>query len=252
MADREPIGRANRPTGKMQSTPPVPATPHSGHDLVLLAAAVDRDADPALRAAAAEQEAGCAECAALAADLRSLVVGLADLPPSMPAPRDMRLTPEQAARLRRGNLWQRFLRPFGSDGLPILRPLAAALTTLGLAGILLTAIPLGSGTATLFTMGNPVPAASGAAVPAALSSAPAEQGGSDKGVVPQPQASASASGNPAVGPVPGENSDRATGSGALGLSGVLPRLSPLAWLSVGLVVVGLGLFALRLVARRVA
>ena len=54
---------------------------------------------------------------------------------------DFRITPERAAELARGGLWRRLLQPFGRPGSGAIRPLAAAFTTLGLAGLMLAALP---------------------------------------------------------------------------------------------------------------
>ncbi|HEX3429135.1 MAG TPA: hypothetical protein VHS36_10025, partial [Candidatus Limnocylindrales bacterium] len=65
-------------------------------------------------------------------------------PPVLTRPRDFRLTSEQAARLRpRG--WRRMLGAFGGPRLAFAKPLGIALTTIGLAGLLVTNIPLGLG-----------------------------------------------------------------------------------------------------------
>ncbi len=45
------------------------------------------------------------------------------------------------ASLGRGGAWRRFLRPFGRDGGVAIPRLAATLTTLGVAGLLLAALP---------------------------------------------------------------------------------------------------------------
>lgn len=118
-----------------------PDAPHGVHDLLLIAAYVGRDVTDAERDQAAALVAGCADCAALAADLGDVRVSLAALPP--PARhRDFRLTREDAARLRpRGGRptdgWRR-------PGLRLAQPFAAGLTMLGLAGLLVTAVPLGA------------------------------------------------------------------------------------------------------------
>ncbi|HJW23175.1 MAG TPA: hypothetical protein VJ506_12160, partial [Candidatus Limnocylindrales bacterium] len=191
-------------------------------------------------------------------ELRTITLGLAALPASRPVPRDMRITAEQAARLGRVGFWRRLLRPFGTEGLPTLRPIAATLTTLGLAGLLLTALPLGfgaGGAAILNTIGSAVgtPGA-GAPVPAVVPSSAAEQQGSDaKGPTyasAQPAASANTGG--VLGPATGGTNERSIESHSPGLSDALPQLPPLAWLSLGLVAAGIGLFALLLVGRRVA
>jgi hypothetical protein len=240
----------------MQPSPASPATPHSTHDLVLLAAAADRHPDPATEAAAADQAAHCDECASLLADLRALAGGLAALPAAMPAPRDMRLTAEQAARLRQGQLWRRLLRPFGPGGLPNLRPLAAALTALGLAGILLSAIPLGLGAgaalAPLPQAGNPAanPAASGAG---GEDYDGAYAPGSSARAIEGQGSTASASPTQATkGVDQAEASQRTSVTPAAPESRSGPSLPPLTLMSLGLLVAGLGLFAVLLIARRVA
>lgn len=239
--------------------PPL-AAPHASHDLLLLAAAADRDADASLRSAAADQVASCAECAALAEDLRALVTGLADLPPAIPVPRDMRLSAEQAARLRRGGLWRRLLRPFGAEGMAGLRPLAATLTTLGLAGILLSALPAGlgfgmGGAAVLNTIGSSVGQGSGAMpAPAATAGGASEQQGTDaKGGASSPAvpAAPAASANYAgAGDNHDESGERSSAAGPLGFLDQLPSLSPMAWISIVLVSLGVGLLVLRFVAVR--
>lgn len=126
-------------------TAPRPADPtaHAAHDLSLIAALADRDAaaalDPDGLRLARRQLEGCPDCATAHRDLRDLMVGVraSDTPIR---PRDFRLTAEDAARLRPSGL-RRFLQTFGSarDGLS--RPLAIGLTTLGLVGVLVGTVP---------------------------------------------------------------------------------------------------------------
>ena len=276
MADREPLGGSSRPTGEMPVTTRRPTTPHSTHDLVLLAAAADRNADPGLRAAAEAQLATCQDCATLAADLRALAAGLGDLPATRPAPRDMRLSVEQAARLRRGGLWRTLLRPFGAAGLPGLRPLAATLTTLGLAGLLITAIPLGigggsasqallPGSRTVGTTAGEAGASSGGLTPLATASA-ANYGPDATPITPQAAESVDSAGPGAsLGATTTDLAVKgATGSDAHGnfgytapsngtrdTTGPLSGIPPLTVVSVALLAVGLALLSLRVVARRV-
>jgi hypothetical protein len=258
-----------------------PTTPHATHDLVLLAAAADRHADAGLRSAAEAQLAACPDCAALASDLRSLAAGLADLPSSRPAPRDMRLSVEQASRLRRGRLWRVLLRPFGTAGLPGLRPLAATLTTLGLAGLLMTAIPLGlgAGSASMALPGSRavdtnageagVPG--GSVTPAAAASSSTAYGPDATPTTPQaaesqaPASLDSAGAQASPGAVFSDVAVKgATGSDSHGYLTNAPPSSttrdaasplggvpPLAVVSVALLAVGLALLSLRAVARRV-
>ena len=245
----------------MQPLVSPPATPHSTHDLLLLAAAVDRHPDDATRAADADQVARCAECAALAAELRAVSTGLAGLPASRRAPRDMRLSGERAAQLRRGRIWRRLLRPFGAEGLPGLRPLAGALTTLGLAGILLTALPLGfpaSGGASLDAVGNPVagPTArdneAGAPVPA-VTSDPGAEGGPKVPASPPPAMAGDSGGNEYSKATAGSVGGLVTSPpSAPAADGTGMRLPPLGIVSVILALAGLGLFGVLLAARRLA
>src|SRR5262249_38395692 len=107
----------------------------ASHDLFVIAAAADRDADRTARATADAQMRDCAECAALFADLQAISAGLTTLPRELPAPRDFRLSPERAASLRRRGGRAAFDGLFHS---PSLRPFGNALATIGFAGLLLT------------------------------------------------------------------------------------------------------------------
>ena len=113
----------------------MPPTDHASHDLHVLAAAADRQVDDTTRVAAATQVA-CPDCAALFADLRLISAGLADLPRELAVSRDFRITPERAARLRPAG-WRGVLQGLLGSG-PSVRPFASVLTTLGIAGLLLT------------------------------------------------------------------------------------------------------------------
>ena len=127
----------------MPASRPTDTASHASHDLALIAALHDRDDVAALRPAeldmARAQLDGCTECAALHHDLGQLMGGLrASMTPSRP--RDFRLTPADATRLQPRGL-RGFLRTIGSakDGLS--RPLAIGLTTLGLVGVLVGTVP---------------------------------------------------------------------------------------------------------------
>jgi hypothetical protein len=254
---------------------------HSTHDLHLIAAAADRDADELTRTAAERQIASCDECAALFADLHAISSGLGSLPRSLPVTRDFRISPQQAARLRSGG-WRRFLEGFSRA--PSLRPLASALTTLGVAGLLLTvALPNAE---RLLPVAGGTPAAapevlSGQGAPGA-SAAPAGQGPAGGGDTKSTNAAGSpppgygaseqaTSPAPAGSPAPVANepgtTDARTAYGGAGSSPgataldtrasrpVTPTapLSPsalLPWASLALVVIGIGLLLIaRLGAR---
>lgn len=122
----------------------VPDTcPHDTHDRLLVAARAagdlaGRDLDRAERLVAT-----CDGCRDLLGDLRAIATATRGLPaPVRPPAADFRLTPERAASLARGAWWRRLLRPFARPGGGVVRPLAATLTTLGLAGLLLAALPM--------------------------------------------------------------------------------------------------------------
>lgn len=112
---------------------------HALHDLLVVAAFADRDATAEEVDLARAQIAACSECAALHADLVSLATATRVLPP-IERPRDFRLRPVDAQRLR-PNLIRRLFGSFGTPRDGFSRPLAAGLTTLGLAGLMLGILP---------------------------------------------------------------------------------------------------------------
>ena len=108
-------------------------TAHAGHDPLRVSEAVDRGARlaPVLDL--------CARCVRLYRDLVTVTVAL-PLSAVPTRPRDLTLTADVARRLRpRG--WRRWWSAIGSAGDTLTRPLAIGITTLGLAGLLLTAAP---------------------------------------------------------------------------------------------------------------
>lgn len=108
---------------------------HAQHDLMSVAAAADRAGRlPGSLVA-------CADCVRLVGDLRvlALAVPMAVIPTR---PRDLRLTTEDAARLRpRGR--RAVLAAFVAGLDAARRPLALGLTSLGLVGLLLGSLPVG-------------------------------------------------------------------------------------------------------------
>ena len=117
-----------------------PVVAHVAHDELLIAAWVSGDTDPEDAARAADLASRCDSCRDLATDLRGLRSAIRALPP--PArPRDFRLTPADAERLRARPRWLDRFRGLGSA--TITRPLAGAMTALGFAGLMLTTVPLG-------------------------------------------------------------------------------------------------------------
>jgi len=116
--------------------------PHDEHDLEAVAAFAAGDATGTSRIAAERLVRDCTRCAALADDLRSLAAATRSLPRAAIAPRDFRIDAQQAARLR-GGRWRRFLGTAGLAGWNP-RPVAAAFTTLGIAGLLIAIVPFAS------------------------------------------------------------------------------------------------------------
>jgi hypothetical protein len=244
---------------------------HADHDALLIAQYAADDLDPQERAVANQLVDTCPDCAWLAEDLRSIASATAALP-ALTRPRDFTLTPEQARQLRRGG-WRGVVGRLGLGWVrtDIGRTLAAGLTTLGLAGLLIGSIPaninLGfGGSAAASPVGAYVPdsMAESAASPApsmAAASAPAL--GSVRGSNPAPSAGG-------AGAVPGGSNDALVGvsgdrpGGSPKLYGNQPsagsstdeRLSardattgqpanPLVTVSLVSLALGIGLFALR-------
>lgn len=190
---------------------------HAGHDPMRVAQALDRGAR------LAPVMALCARCAGLYADLVALTAALPRA--ALPARhRAFTLSPEDARRLRlRG--WRAWWSTVGSARDTITRPLAIGFSTLGLAGLLLTVAP------GLLPMAGTA-AGPDATVPRDLAAAPPEVLASGT-----PGAAASA---PVHGPVIAEVVSAEVAAGP-------PSATAL---SVGLLVVAGGLFAVRRVAVR--
>jgi hypothetical protein len=112
---------------------------HAGHDSFLIAAHATGDLQGTERETAARLLDDCPACATLYADLRTIARATRDLP-TPPRPRDFRLTPDDATRLRPAG-WRRILHALAGPSFAFARPMGAALSTLGLAGLMLTAIP---------------------------------------------------------------------------------------------------------------
>jgi hypothetical protein len=197
---------------------------HAGHDALLIAQYAADDLDPSERGVAEQIVAECAECAQLASDLRLIARSTAELPMAA-RPRDFTLTPDQAARLRRHG-WHGL---FGNLGLgwvrtDVGRTLAAGLTTLGLAGLLIGVVPgqlaMSGGAAPLQAIGKSVTDASGQGAGRTGSEA-GQPAAPSAGAQYQPAASAAASGAPQPPASSGDNS----GSGPVGISGERPASS---------------------------
>lgn len=265
-------------------------TSHDRHDPLLVAALAAGDLAATDRVHATEQIRTCAECATLHDDLVAIARATATVPPPVTTrPRDFRLTPEQAARLRPSG-WRRVVGAFAGPRLAFTRPLGIGLTTIGLAGLLLgnvslgflggsasTAAPMpnaassgGGPTTESYTDGRGAmgsgtdtvaePLASGAPAasrytPVSIPSAPAASAPPDVAVARPSQAAVGSNDQPgaAGGPKtasPGPTLRDNFGTPGPGrISGTSPDLRTLIF--VAAVLVGLGLLVARRVARRV-
>ena len=117
---------------------PASAVEHDRHDLELIARVAAGDGSPADLRMAQAQRAECSECRALDSDLRAIATStraLANDGAAVRAPRDFRLTPKDAARLRGRGLGGFFPTRLGG-----------ALVAMGIVGIL-----FGSGVVNVFS-----------------------------------------------------------------------------------------------------
>jgi hypothetical protein len=178
----------------------LPTANHATHDAMLVASLADHSLPDGERTAAEALVASCRDCADLHADLAALRAATI----AMPTPartRDYTLTADDAMRLQpRG--WRRLVSAFGTTRDAFSRPLAVGLTTLGLAGLLVTSLPsiltggATSATGSASTVGGPL--AAGAPLQAPGTNAEAGNG-SGAPAVPAAAASAAPSGEKNVG-----------------------------------------------------
>lgn len=236
-------------------TRPLPTgTDHDRHDRTLIAASLAGDLPSAARAAADELLTSCTECAALAVDLRAIATATRALP-TMRAPsgRTFTLTATDAARLRRRSWLAGLLRPFGPGGLVPARPIGLALSTLGLVGLLVSASPaglpfLGAGGAPTYERATVTDASGGPK--AQPSPVPGAEDDGTGALSPDGQSNGQAGGQPGAGedpdlaPAPPAE-DREAGS-------VVALVPPLAFVSIVLLVGGVGLLGVRALARRLS
>jgi hypothetical protein len=250
------------------------ASDHSQHDLLAIAALADRGATGEEADRAYAQIETCSECAALHADLVNLATATRQLPP-IERPRDFRLRPADAQRLR-PNLIRRLFGSFGTARDGFSRPLAMGLTTLGLAGLMLgilpSAIPLGGATggagAAATDAEHVLEAPANGFLPAASAEGPAPAAGGaapdaeqpndlqhqyDRAQVAADNARPMGAGElqleDGAGPVSIASEPQGAGQAFAEDSG-MTRESQLIVISGTLLIVGLGLFALRWTSRR--
>ena len=160
---------------------------HSRHDRLLVTRFAAQDAYPTEVAEAQALVQHCADCAALAADMRVLMQTTAELPPT-PRPRDFRLTAEQADELR-GSAFERFLRRLAAPRLSVLQPVAGVALSFGLvlAVIGVAAQPMATpASLDMFSAGQPAATSAPAAAPLPDSGPEVAADGEDSDVlVPQ-------------------------------------------------------------------
>jgi hypothetical protein len=192
---REPATATARPAGMPTERATIP---HAAHDQLLVASLADHSLPQSDRVAAEALIASCRDCADLHADIAGLRAATLAIP--TPArPRDYTLTADDAARLRsRG--WRRLVSVFGTARDSFSRPLAAGLTTLGIAGLLVASLPsitggIIAGSGTLSTVG--AAAAPGAALDAA-GTTPAAARATGSPLVPAAAPSTATSGGKSV------------------------------------------------------
>jgi anti-sigma factor RsiW len=272
----EPRGPTPRLSGVM--TDPFTPTDHALHDPIMVASLADHSLAEGERAAAEALVASCSTCADLHADLLALRAATREMP-TPERRKDFTLTEGDAARLRSGG-WRRFASILGTSRDALSRPLAIGLTTLGLAGLLLTSIPsfmlMGSASsAPMVTIGAPAGdaaggsstlqgSASGESVASAAPLAPPDITGSGSGpsaAAPVPAAGVAdgATPGPDVGftdgsaraqsGTTGKSSEQSTAADLI-VAQDLGGASPVVVISAAFLIGGLGLFAMRWTARR--
>ncbi|MEK6720541.1 MAG: hypothetical protein AABZ33_07695 [Chloroflexota bacterium] len=257
---------------------------HESHDLLLVAALAAGDLTSDDRDRADRQVTACADCAAVHRDLLAIADAMARMPEPV-RPRDFTLTGEDAARLRRPSLRRMLLGLAGPRGF-VGRPLAATVTSLGVAGIvfasasgILGGAAAGASPASSETGGNYFGSQSGGSVERDLTPAPLQDAGpSSTKAVRGSSLDALGSGTPLIpvgssafvtdspesaeapggAPVPASSGglDVASSAGndvAAQTHGRLTQAtswSPLLVVSAAFLAVGLALFALRRIAGR--
>ncbi len=211
-AGPEPDVAAGRLTGAMTDLSPA----HGTHDPLLIAAAADGSLEDADRTRVDDWLAGCSPCAELRADLVAIAAANRAMP-TPPRPRDFQLTPADAQRAT-GRGWRGFVARIGTARDGFSRPLAAGLTALGLAGLLLSGggslLPSSSsGAAVLSTVGAAIPqpeskGLDGASAPAAVDDPNVFSGSAEGPAAAAPSAAASAApANPLSGAAPAPQPD---------------------------------------------
>jgi hypothetical protein len=113
---------------------------HNKHDRVLVARYAAGDAYASETDDAKRLVDNCHECAALAADIKLISARTSQLP-AINRPRDYRISPEQAGKLR-GSWFDRLMRGLSNPGFAVVRPLAGAALAIGFALVVIGALPI--------------------------------------------------------------------------------------------------------------
>jgi hypothetical protein len=183
---------------------------HSKHDLELVAAWAAGEATATDLERAERQLDACDLCVGVARDLRAITLSLQELPsvdamPALPAaPRDFRLTAEQAARLRPSVPLARWTDRLAAAVAAFGRPVGASLAALGFVGLLVGATSLGF-------LGGGAASATSAPMAAAANPTAAPAPGDESGAAGNAPAATAARDDTQLGP---KASD--TGSGVFG------------------------------------
>ncbi len=122
---------------------------HRRHDRLLVARFAMADAYPGERDEALKMIESCAECAALAADVRTVATAMPRLPVA-PRTRDFTISAEQAEKVRGSGL-ARWLRTLAMPSWGALRPVAGVVLSIGLVMAVVGAGIPGMQPATQFT-----------------------------------------------------------------------------------------------------
>jgi hypothetical protein len=246
---------------------------HASHDALLISALAAGDLTGGEQAAATGLVRDCADCRTLHDDLLSLS-SATSLLPGAPRRRSFTISPEQAARLRPTG-WRGAIAAFAAPRMAFTRSLGVGLTTLGLAGLLLTSVGSLSmgmsagaapGPTTIETLGAEGYVGGGDAQSEDGSMAPVEAGPVDGQPAPSMAAPAAAGASPRastgavaqVRPTDRDSAGRATGDepnetfAQVDDGGLRPDPNYLVLGSVALIVFGLALLVVRRVAGRIA
>lgn len=238
---------------------------HAQHDLELIAGHAAGDLTHSARLRADTLLQSCDSCADLRRDLVALASATRTLSRAAHAARDFRIDAAQADRLRRRGWLRSLLRPFGAPR-SAARPMAMAFTSLGLAGLLIanlgSAFLGGAASAPLPADQSELAARAGAAASAApavvpVAGQPRTSGDLDYRAIGQPSLAPDGNwtkaGDTSSAPPVAVGGGSGAGTDQNRTRDLLEAHAPANLFIVGSLAVlalGLALFGLRIVARR--